>query len=144
MSFEIEKPHGGDHRFFFLKSGRWLTSGFLQGSSLSVLAAGGRRRAKKRDATNQRPLQGRFLSSNIPVGRRMMWDSFFCNNCSVGDSGLMSLMSKEKQSCHCLMFFFFILINVIPSSVCPHVCSIHLHVYYLIFHIVHRSHYLVN
>lgn len=42
-----------------------------------------------------------FLSSNIPVGYQMMWDEF-CNNCSVGNSGQMSLELKGKQS----LFFF--------------------------------------
>lgn len=40
--------------------------------------------------------------------------------------------SSQKENNHAIVVFF-ILINVIPSSVCPHVCSIHLHVYYLIF-----------
>lgn len=42
-----------------------------------------------------------FLSPNIPVGYQMMWDEF-CNNCSVGNSGQMSLELKGKQS----LFFF--------------------------------------
>lgn len=44
-----------------------------------------------------------FLSPNIPVGYQMMWDEF-CNNCSVGNSGQMSLELKGKQS---LFFFYF-------------------------------------
>lgn len=42
--------------------------------------------------------------------------------------------SNHKENNHAIVCcFVFILINVIPSSVCPHVCSIHLRVYYLIF-----------
>lgn len=143
MSFEIEKPHGGDHRFFLKQwtvVNLWIPAGFF------IVGFSCRRTSpcEEKGCNESAAPPGQIF-----VIQHSSWASddvgfFFCNNCSVGDSGLMSLMSKEKQSCHCLMFLFFILINVIPSSVCPHVCSIHLHVYYLIFHIVHRSHYLVN
>lgn len=130
------KPHDGGHR-----SIEWLPLSscrpLLRHRCLHTAAGGERAPAlpceenRETDATNQKAPPRVCLSSNIPVGDQMTVT--FCNNCSAGNSGQMSLKSKGKQSCHCLFCFVLFLINVIPSSVCPHVCSIHLHVYYLIF-----------
>ena len=91
-------------------------SGYLWNPSSSLSAAHDHRRKKKHAAIvvpceeEKNEMQEIsepsrvFLSSNIPVGYQMMWDEF-CNNCSVGNSGQMSLELKGKQS-----FCFFLLI----------------------------------
>lgn len=83
---------------------------------------------RETDATNQQALEGVFViehSSWIPDDVGLVLQYLLCWCCWPDVTQV-----KRKTI---MPFFFLILINVIPSSVCPHVCSIHLHVYYLIF-----------
>lgn len=104
------KPHDGGHR-----SVEWLPLSscrpLLRHRRLHTAAGGECAPAlpceenRETDATNQKAPPRVCLSSNIPVGDQMTVT--FCNNCSAGNSGQMSLKSKGKQSCHCLFCFVF-------------------------------------